>query len=118
MSMQRARTLAATAAIVLSRSIARHDCGAQDNADDLAKASQNPVADMVSFPLQFNFNSGGALQSRTAMLLNVQPVMPLPLDKEWLVVAMQYYHNVERPELGGANQFRFVFTPLFPIQKR
>ncbi len=60
--------------------------GAQ-NETELAKASQNPIGNLTSFPLQFNYNSGGALGSRTSFLLNVQPVMPLSLDKRWLLIS-------------------------------
>jgi hypothetical protein len=82
---RRAMSAAALAAAVLL--LARDICRAQNDADNLAKASQNPVADLTSFPLQFNFNSGDGLGSKTSLLLNVQPVMPLPLDDHWLLVA-------------------------------
>src|SRR5262252_9511195 len=48
-------------------------------ASDLAKQTQNPVADLTTVPLQFNFYSGGPLEDRTLYNLNVQPVFPLPL---------------------------------------
>jgi len=57
------------------------------NETALAKASQNPIGNLTVFPLQFNFNSGGALGSLTSLLLNVQPVMPLSLDKRWLLIS-------------------------------
>jgi len=44
------------------------------DATELAKASQNPVGDLVSLPFQFNFNSGGAFEDRTFFNLNFQPV--------------------------------------------
>jgi hypothetical protein len=52
----------------------------------LAKASQNPVADMVSVPFQFNLNSGGGLQDRTFLLLNFQPVIPFKLTDDWNMI--------------------------------
>ena len=56
-------------------------------AGDLAKAAQNPVANMVSLPLQYNYYSGGGLGSTSAMVLNVQPVLPLEIGKDWLIVS-------------------------------
>ena len=53
----------------------------------LAKAAQNPVANMVSLPLQYNYYTGGGLDSASEMVLNVQPVLPLPIGKRWLIVA-------------------------------
>jgi hypothetical protein len=54
---------------------------------DLAKAAQNPVANMVSLPLQYNFSTGGGLRTNSAMVLNVQPVLPLPIDDRVLIVS-------------------------------
>jgi hypothetical protein len=90
---------------------------AQQSEGDLAKASQNPIANLTTFPLQFNFNSGGGLQSRTQLLLNVQPVMPLTLDQKWLLVSRTVvpYVNVPMPtgtrETGIADiQEQIYFT--------
>ena len=53
----------------------------------LAKAAQNPVANMMSLPLQYNFYTAGGLGSESMMVLNVQPVLPLPIGKDWLIVS-------------------------------
>ncbi|WPB74950.1 hypothetical protein KYC5002_38890 [Archangium violaceum] len=34
-----------------------------------------------------------------------------------LSLAVQYYHNVVRPDDAAANQLRFVFSLLFPTKK-
>jgi hypothetical protein len=55
---------------------------------DLAKTSQNPVADLVSVPFQFNFNTGGGLPPGRALAnLNVQPVFPLKMGTHWTLIA-------------------------------
>jgi hypothetical protein len=54
---------------------------------DLAKQTQNPVSDLISIPFQFNFNSGGDLEDRTFLNLNVQPVMPFSMGEKWKVIA-------------------------------
>jgi hypothetical protein len=56
-------------------------------AADLAKAAQNPVANMVSLPLQYNYYTGGGLGSTSEMILNVQPVLPLEINTEWLIIS-------------------------------
>jgi len=66
-----------------SAKAARHS----KEAGDLAKAAQNPVANMVSLPLQYNYYTGGGLGSTSAMVLNVQPVLPLEIGQKWLVVS-------------------------------
>jgi hypothetical protein len=56
-------------------------------AADLAKAAQNPVANMVSLPAQYNYHTGGGLGTTSAMILNLQPVLPLEINKEWLLIS-------------------------------
>ena len=55
-------------------------------ADSLAKAVQNPLASMVTLPLQANYNGGVGPDDRTLFNLNVQPVVPF-LGKEWNIIA-------------------------------
>jgi len=58
-----------------------------DNQTDLAKATQNPVANLTSIPVQFNFYSGGDLGTETQTVTNLQPVMPLALSDKWNLIA-------------------------------
>jgi hypothetical protein len=51
---------------------------AQDQAD-LAKASQNPVADLISLPFQNNTFFGIGPDDDVANVLNIQPVIPINL---------------------------------------
>jgi hypothetical protein len=47
------------------------------NTDSLRNAAENPIASLISVPMQdnFNFNSGPA--DRTQNILNIQPVIPV-----------------------------------------
>lgn len=58
-----------------------HDVG------ELAKKTQNPVGDLISVPLQFNFNTGGDLGDGTFFNLNFQPVIPFKLTENWSAIA-------------------------------
>ena len=51
---------------------------AQDDSE-LAKKTQNPVADLISVPLQSNFNFGAGSRDKMIYLLNVQPVIPIKI---------------------------------------
>lgn len=53
----------------------------------LAKASQNPVGDLIAVPFQINFNTGGDLEDQTFLNVNFQPVTPFTLSENWNVVA-------------------------------
>ncbi len=51
-------------------------CHAQDSEEDLAKKAQNPIANMISLPLQNNTSFNIGPYNRTANVLNIQPVAP------------------------------------------
>src|SRR4051794_10716675 len=53
---------------------------------DLAKAAQNPIADMISVPLQSNFNFHVAPHDQLQYVLNIQPVVPVALNAEWNLI--------------------------------
>ena len=58
----------------------------QDSADDLAKKSQNPLANMIALPLQNNTNFGAGPEGETTTNdLNIQPVIPAGLRKLLLI---------------------------------
>ncbi len=52
----------------------------------LAKAAQNPVADMISFPMQNNTNFGVGPNQRVQDVLNFQPVIPFHLNAKWNLI--------------------------------
>jgi len=67
-------------------------CGvaaAEDTETDeeaLAKEIQNPLASLITLPLQANYNTGVGPDDRTFFNLNVQPVVPFPGEK-WNVIS-------------------------------
>ena len=67
--------------IALITSLAGLQIAAQDESE-LAKATQNPVADMYSIPLQNNTIWGNDPFDRPQNVLNIQPVIPLWLGSK------------------------------------
>lgn len=59
----------------------------EGDATELAKKTQNPVGDIVSVPLQFNWNSGGFYQDQNFFNLNFQPVIPIHMTKSTTLIA-------------------------------
>lgn len=82
---------------------------AQPSTLELAKKAQNPVANLISVPLQSNFNGGyGAKNapkpSSTQYVLNVQPVIPLTLgDTGFNLITRPILPIIRQPDLveGG-----------------
>ena len=56
--------------------------------EELAMELSNPVAALISVPLQFNYeqNIGGARDGKR-WLLNVQPVVPFNLNADWNIIS-------------------------------
>jgi hypothetical protein len=49
----------------------------ESKTEELAKETQNPVANLISVPFQNNFNFGIGPNDATQWVLNVQPVIPI-----------------------------------------
>jgi hypothetical protein len=91
--------------------------------EELAKAAQNPVANMISVPLQNNINTGIGPDDKTQNILNIQPVYPFSVGKNWNVITRTIIPVISQPDiltgedrvngLGDIN-FTAFFSPAKP----
>jgi hypothetical protein len=72
---------------------------AQDNAE-LAKKTQNPVADLISVPFQNNVNFGVGPNDDVQYILNIQPVIPFKLSEDWNLISRTIVPLIYQPELA------------------
>jgi hypothetical protein len=59
---------------------------AELSAEELAKLAQNPVGNLVSVPFQNNVNFGVGPEGGTQNILNIQPVIPFTVNKDWNII--------------------------------
>jgi hypothetical protein len=67
--------------------------------EELAKAAQNPVADMISLPFQFNTNFGYGPDKETQEVINIQPVVPISLSPDWNLITRTIVPVLSQPQL-------------------
>jgi hypothetical protein len=76
-------------------------------ADALAKQLQNPIASLISVPIQGNFDFGFDPANGNRVLVNIQPVIPLSISEDWNLITRVILPVVSQTDLYGpsGNQF-------------
>ena len=73
----------------------------QTSDQDLVKQSQNPVADLISVPFQYNFNfAAGPKHNHQILLLNIQPVVPFHVTEDWNLITRTIMPVINLPSLA------------------
>lgn len=79
--------IARTVAIAMLTSTIHPLCMADDDAE-LAKKTQNPIAALISLPMQLNYDEDiGPAEQGEKWQLNVQPVIPISLSEDWNLIS-------------------------------
>jgi hypothetical protein len=99
-----------TAVLVFAIWIVCRPAGAQqtqspaaNSTEDLQKATQNPVANLISVPLQNNSNFGIGPYSRIQNVLNIQPVIPIKATENLNLIIRWITPIIYQPAPGTAN---------------
>jgi hypothetical protein len=102
------------------------DAAGQGTGEDvgaLAKAAQNPIANLISVPFQDNINFDVGPGDEVQNVLNIQPVIPVHLSEQWNLITRTIMPVICQPELGpglpeqsglGDIQFTAFLSPAKP----
>ena len=95
------------------------------NTNSLQKATQNPVASLISVPIQNNSNFGVQPGDRTQDVLNIQPVIPISASKDWnlvirwiMPIVYQPLPNQSSPTQTGVYGFGDMQPTFFLVPKK
>jgi len=96
-----------------------------DQEAELAKKLSNPVADLISVPIQYNWDTGIGPEDADRTTINVQPVVPITISPEWNVISRTIMPiiDAESPVSGGSDESglgditqSFFFSPKAPTE--
>jgi hypothetical protein len=80
----------------------------------LQKATQNPVADLISVPIQDNLALGIGPHNRSQNVINIQPVVPFHLTQDWNLITRTILPIVYQPDQNTASLGTFGLSDLNP----
>lgn len=94
------------------------------NTNELRKAAQNPISNLISVPVQNNDNFGIGPDDRVQNILNIQPVIPARINENWnlisrIITPIIYQPTVSEPIDQGVAGFgdlnpTFFLSPAKP----
>lgn len=79
----------------------------QTSAQELADKLANPVASLISVPLQNNFNYGIGAFNGSKYTINIQPVIPFKLTENLNLITRYIFPVVDQRDITGENTHQF-----------
>ena len=67
---------------------------------ELAKKTQNPVADLISLPFQNNTSYKFGPRERTQNVTNIQPVIPISINEDWNLITRTILPVISQPSFA------------------
>jgi hypothetical protein len=82
--------------------------------EDLQKATQNPVASLITVPIQNSSNFNIGPYDRTQDVINIQPVIPAKLSENWMLITRVIQPIVWQPYTNQTTGGEFGLGDMNP----
>jgi hypothetical protein len=124
MKMRKLTGVFASAISVLIGGVVTAQQASADSDAELAKKLNNPIANLISVPLQIDWDTGIGPEDADLNAYTLQPVLPIELNDTWNVVSrtiVSVYIDAESPVADGDDRTgnsdilqSFFFSPKAP----
>ena len=104
----------AVVAVILATLMALPLLAAAQDEAELARETENPLADLVTVPLQHNWDFGIGPLNAMKYTLKLQPIIPFPLGTNWLLLSRTIFPvtYAETSAPGKRDEFGLEDTSL------
>src|SRR5712691_879080 len=110
-----ARMFGVLAAILTILSVASIAAATEEeSATELARKTQSPVAELISVPFESDFNFNNGTRNATTYVLNVQPIIPFHLNKDWNLITRTILPIINEPSSFSTGGSAFGLGDINP----
>lgn len=98
LAFKMAYAVALTAMIILC--VAVLPTQAQEDSSQIAKEAQNPIANVISVPIENDFNPQTGTDKDDSYVMEMKPVVPIHLSSDWILITRTIIPVIQVPDLA------------------